>query len=84
VFLTQVMKHEQQGQTYVLTSSSLKSPPLLIFQDVIDQESLNKSLSLLFVFPIKIFMTPESISLDMSFVLSEFYDVFFPPKGVPP
>ena len=74
----------QNGCTDVLTSSSLKAPPLLEGQDVIHQVILNKALSLCLVCPLKPDQAPQPLPSDMSSLLIEFEDVFSPPEGLPP
>jgi hypothetical protein len=77
----QIWKYEN---TYVLTSSSLKSTTLLFCQIVVRQISLNKSISLCLVNPLK----PENLSRAlpsyMETLITSFEYVFSPGNKLPP
>jgi len=61
---------KQDSSTYVLTSSSLKAPPLLTGQAAVRRVSLNKYISLRFVRPIQPDQPPQSLAPDMATLLS--------------
>jgi hypothetical protein len=75
---------QKDGCIYVLTSSFLKFVALRSDQTTIHQISLNKSISLCLVCPLKPDNPSHALPSDMDALITSFEDVFVAPTRLPP
>lgn len=75
---------QQEGRTYVLTSTALESTQPVTRHASIKHVSLNKDVSLCLVCPIKLDNLTNPASPYMAPLLHEFADIFTQPMGLPP
>jgi hypothetical protein len=75
---------QHEGNTYVLTSSTLKSTQPITEKESLNQVSMNQCISLCLVFPINPHNQKNLVPLSMAPLLQELADVFTQLMRLPP